>query len=212
MLKTICCVLTLGWLMPAAAGAAVIADFSGGRGAPITFTLPSAVSYTITANTADEAFVFKGAAPNNPFSNSHAPAAGTITYSVNGGAPQPLNDLNSGFVGGDTAATDFYFFGEPFSTLAPGDVVVLSPGYLTTTTNITAAAPPSGSFTTFLTGGGATGQRVSADGVAVPEPGAGLLALVLPLAALARRRKRSGIASTGPGGTDLRWDGRPGAG
>ena len=192
MLKLIYGVLTIGWLASAPAGAAVIADFSGGSGAPITFTLPSAVSYTVTANTADEAFLFKAAAPNNPFANGHAPATGTITYSVNGGTPRPLNDMNSGFVSGDAAASDFYFFGEPFSTLAPGDVIVLNPGYLTTTTNIAAAAPPSGSFTTFLTGGGGTGQRVSADGVAVPEPAAGILAL-LPVAALARRRKRNGV-------------------
>jgi hypothetical protein len=58
---------------------AAVVSFSGGRGGPVTVTIPAPISYTATAADAGFfTFAFKGV--GNPFHNADPDAIGTLTY------------------------------------------------------------------------------------------------------------------------------------
>ena len=165
-------------------------SFSGGLGAPLTLTLSTPVTYAITASNGSYPapyFVFQGL--GNVFSNGPS-ASGTITYTLDRGAAQTLNRLESGASVGSLTTTDVYVHGSA-AALAVGDTVVLSAGTLTTTSDYAGAPPADGSYKTFVIN--FAGNKLDAvDGVAgvVPEPGtwAGG-ALLLGAAGLALRRR-----------------------
>ena len=153
--------------------------FTGGSGTPLTLTLAAPVSYTVTAaGTTAPLLLFQGT--GNVFNFSFPSVTGTITYRINNGAMQTISTINSGFAGNAVAATDTYIFGS-FPGVSVNDIVTLASGTLTTTSNVAAARPANGSYTTFLfrADTGSDGTRISTNGVAItaaPEPGS--LALV----------------------------------
>ncbi len=132
--------------------------FSGGNGAPLSITLLEPVTYTINSTACTTtglpaatgpSFVFDEA--GNPFLNSFPSVTGNITFSINGGAAQPITTANSGrATSNDRTPNDIYVFGNTQS-LSINSTVVLFAGTITTTANIAAAPPASGSFTTFIT-------------------------------------------------------------
>jgi hypothetical protein len=166
--------------------------FSGGNGAPLTITLNSPVLYTITTASSSNAPLFDFQSVGNIFHGSPVSLAGSIAFSINGGAAQMLNTLNSGAFTGIIRQADFLAYG-PLPGVSVGNVVTLTAGSLTTTSNVAAAPPANGSYQTFITdGNGSTLEAVN--GIAVPEPsslalatlgGAGLLLM------LARRLRRA---------------------
>ncbi len=161
----------------------VVLNFSGGGGTPLSMTLASPVSYTITqavGGSSAPAFIFQGT--GNPFLNASRPVIGSITFSVNGGAAQTITTANSGIALGAVGFNDTYFFGTllPF---ALGDTVLLSAGALTTTANIAGAAPAGGDFQSFISTG--SGTNISTFGTTVGNaPDAGSTAALLGLGLL----------------------------
>ncbi|MGZ5005039.1 MAG: PEP-CTERM sorting domain-containing protein, partial [Chthoniobacterales bacterium] len=133
-------------------------------------------------------FVFKNV--GDVLGSTGRAVTGSISYSVNGGASHSITNENSGTPAGSITANDLFFFGVS-STLTIGDVVTLTIGTVTTNTNVAAAPPAGGNFTTYITD--STGTQVSTNGVPVPEPG--VLALLATagatLAGLAIRRRSS---------------------
>ena len=173
--------LLVGSLAPAHA-AAILLNFSGGSGSPLTITLAQPVTYTIdVAPTGGILFDFESVA--NLFGGT-VNLSGTMTYTINGGTPISIDRFSNGTTGGTIAATDFVLFKQPASAAALGNVVVLSPGTLTTAINIAAAAPASGSYSAILVD--QTGTQVA---VGVPEPAAISLLVFGGLCCLARRRR-----------------------
>ena len=155
-----------------AANAQANLSFTGGSGTPLTLLLSNPVTYTVTTTNNNGApfFLFKNT--GNPFNNFFS-VTGTITFSINGGANQTITDAVSGGNAGVLNPNDIYIFG-PFPGVTVNDIVTLSSGTLTTTGNIAAAAPASGSFTTFITSNNTS--QLSSNGVAgpaaaAPEPG-----------------------------------------
>jgi MYXO-CTERM domain-containing protein len=185
MLRTVTLTTFLGFALISTshAIAAVPVEFSGGNGAPISITLPYPVSFTTFDATSAFGFAFMIQGTPDPFGNTFPTLTGDITYSVDGGGPEPLIYANSGqFV--NAIMGDIYFLGNEI-TYPTGLSVVLSAGTLTTTSNFGAAPPVSGSYEIFILRD--NGSFISGPGVAVPEPaGLGLLAVA---AALGMRRR-----------------------
>jgi hypothetical protein len=140
--------------------------FSGGNGSPLSLTLNQPVVYTITTGfSVGPFFIFQNV--GNPFNGAGGTVLGTISFTINGGASQVIYTINSGVNVGVVTANDLYIFGSEPGANA-GDIIFLSAGTLTTTGNVAAPPPANGSYTTFITDG--SGNLVSTNGIAVPEP------------------------------------------
>jgi len=141
--------LLLAGLLPTVVFAdAIPLTFSGGSGSPLTITLNEPVTYTVTAPpTIGFLFDFRGV--GNVFGGT-VNVSGTMTYSVNGGAPISINAGDTGFPAGAIAANDLILFHNPLPAAALGALVTLSPGSLSTSINIAAAAPASGLYDAIL--------------------------------------------------------------
>ncbi len=143
-------------------------NFSGGSGTPLTITLPQSVSYTVVTgpSTLEVTFVFQGT--GNMFSGTVG-AGGSLSFTRNAGSPFPINDAQQ-FNAPPFTLNDLSLYASTFPVTAinVNDVFLLSAGSVTTTTNIAAAAPASGLYSTILTDG--AGHKMG-DGTAVPEPG-----------------------------------------
>jgi hypothetical protein len=177
---------------------AVPVTFSGGSGTPLSFSLAQPITYAITVNGLGPYFVFQGV--GNPFNTGFSDISGTITYSVNGGAPIPFggsgSNMASGFSNGSITPNDLYFSPMDLYAFNIGDMVVLSAGTLTTANNVPGSAA-SGSYSTFIAG--ADGATISSPGTvsAVPEA-LSTVWLGLPLfVMLATRRLRATPAPLG---------------
>jgi hypothetical protein len=165
-------------------------DFSGGSGTPLTITLPQPVSYTVVnfPTVGNATFVFQGT--GNMFSGSIG-ASGSLSFTQNAGALIPIDGAQQ-FNQADTTLNDLAFYNQTFFGLNHSDVILLSAGSVTTTSNIAAPAPPSGLYSTFLTDGA---SREMGEGTAVPEPTTLMLfALAAPI--LLRRRINSSPSSS----------------
>lgn len=157
-------IIVLAIYIPAAKAEANL-TFSGGGGAPLSITLQSSVSYTLTSACRNPVPIFK--AVGNPFANSFPLVSGSMTYSINGGAARPLTVANSGITFGDIAPNDIlinYPTGGGDPILPIGTTFVINPGTLTSNTNAPGVRPPNGSYTTFLVCSGTGGFRTSTDG------------------------------------------------
>jgi Carboxypeptidase regulatory-like domain len=153
--------------VPVAVRAQANLIFSGGSGTPLSISLQQPVAYTINnsqcaLNNSGPIFLFDEA--GNPF-GSGVFLAGSITFSINGGAAQPIANGNSGIIAGDVTANDLFIYGQ-LQSVSNGSTVVLSAGTVTTTTNVAAAPPANGSFTTFIVDAN-TGNRCSTNGVII---------------------------------------------
>jgi hypothetical protein len=118
--------------------------FSGGSGSPLTITLPYAISFTVTNDTSaiNAVFVFKGV---GTFLGGITGAAGSLGYTTNGASPLAINSTGNISLGAATT-NDMVLFKMASPGVALNVVLGLSSGAATTTTNITAAAPPSGLY------------------------------------------------------------------
>lgn len=175
------CLLLVGLFSPAARAAAVPLTFSGGSGSPLTITLTQPVTYTITTAPAI-GVIFDFKSVGNVFGGTLT-ASGTMSYTVNGGAPIAINVGDTGLPTGTIAANDLLLFRNPLPAASLGDVIVLS-GSVTTAINIPAAAPANGSYSAVLVD--PNGAQV---GVGVPEPTALAVLAAGGVALLARRRR-----------------------
>ena len=164
--------------------------FSGGNGSPLSLTLNQPVVYTITTGfSVGPFFIFQNV--GNPFNGMGGDSPrGTISFTINGGASQEIYTMNSGVNVGVVTADDLVIFGNEPGANA-GDVILLSAGTLTTSGNIQAPPPPNGSYTTFIADG--SGNLVSTNGIAVPEPQSAALLVAggLGFLFLMRRPRRS---------------------
>ena len=150
-------------LVPSAYGQAHL-TFTGGNGTPLTTTLTRSVSYTVNTNgcAGGGGPFFEFDEVGNTIGNRTV--AGTMSYSINGGPSHTLTYQESGYVAGNVSVNDHSVYGN-LPGAANGSTVVLTLGFLTTTTNIAAAPPANGSYTTFLTD--MNGIRCSTNGVAI---------------------------------------------
>jgi hypothetical protein len=156
--------ITLTVYIPVTRGQANL-TFSGGNNTPLSISLQQSVIYTITdsdCSTGGPIFVFDEA--GNPFFGSGPVVSGTIAYSINSGAAQPILIANSGVAASDVTANDLFVYGN-FSGVSSGSMVILRAGTITTNGSIAAAPPANGSFNTFLTSD--TGVRCSSNGVPI---------------------------------------------
>ena len=162
--------------------AAIVLDFSGGSGSPLTMTLAEPVTYTIdVAPTAGLAFDFKNIA--NLFNGSVA-LSGTMKFTINGGSPIAIDVFTNGDTGGAVGSTDFLVWKNGGPSVALGDVLVLSPGPLSTLINIAAAAPASGPYSAILVDGNNTQIAVG-----TPEPTSLCLLALGAVCGFSRRRR-----------------------
>ena len=158
--------------VPVAHGQANL-TFSGGNGAPLSTILQQSVVYTITqpgclgeSNT--PFFVFQGV--GNPLQGAGDPlgdereVTGNISFSYRNGTTGLIDMEGSGNTVNDFSLNDLYLF-VAFRPDAFGNTVVLSAGKVTTASNVSAAPPAAGSYTTFIVN--RSGIRCSADGIAV---------------------------------------------
>lgn len=126
--------------------------FSGGNGSPLTITLEHSVTYTINNSQCAGGipgpfFIFEEV--GNPFPGCCSSVTGGITFSINGGAAQPITNAQSGFTNNNVSRNDFYVLGSTTS-LPTGSTIVLSPGTITTG-NVPGPPPANGSYATFIT-------------------------------------------------------------
>ena len=188
-------VAAIGIFSAAPRALAVPITFSGGSGTPLSLSLAAPISYTINATlnptlaTSGPVFIIQNTG-NLSFNNLSF--SSSITFSINAGPAQTLSFASSGFSGGVITGNDLFFYGSVFG-LNVGDVVTLTTGTWTTNNNVAAAAPASGSYTTFITD--SFGNLISTNGISgpsVPESLSGLwLALpVMGMMAMRRRRTR----------------------
>jgi hypothetical protein len=140
-------------------------NFSGGSGSPLTITLPQAVSFTVTNDTAGSVadFVFLGV---GNFIGGSAGVSGTLSYTTNGGGLLAIDRAGT-FPLGVVTANDMSLFKNSSPGVNLGDVLVLSSGSVTTSANISAAAPPSGLYSAIFVDINGTQLGV---GTAVPAP------------------------------------------
>ena len=131
-------------LAPSSHAANVQVNFSGGSGSPLTITLPRSVAFTVTNDTPSNnaVFVFQGV---GNFVGGVAAATGSLSYTTNGGSPLAINSAGTIALGVVTA-NDLSLFKQASPSVGAGDVLLLSSGSVTTSANITAAAPPSGLY------------------------------------------------------------------
>jgi len=179
------CTLALPLLACApSAEAAVTLDTSGGSGAPVTVTLLSPITFTITVQQGVSApiFVFDGFGAD--FGGS---VTGSITYSVNGGPAKAINYMGYGYANNDMTEDDMYLYGD-FVALNLGDTVVLSAGSLTTSDIMESSVPTDTSSSVFIAQD--FGLRISDTAAVVPEPSSALL-LGLGGAGFFLRRRRA---------------------
>jgi hypothetical protein len=159
--------------------------FSGGNNSKLSITLTQPVTYSITNSNCSSAtlfFVFDET--GNPFLNTSSNVTGTITYSVNGGAPQPFTFAASGSTSNEVSTNDIYLNNSNTSGAPNTSTVVLSAGTITTSNNIIAPPPANGSYTTFITNisgnrcsnvvGGTTAASVSVSGKVTTASGRGI--------------------------------------
>jgi hypothetical protein len=144
--------------------------FSGGNGSPLTITLQQSVIYTINnSQCAGGGPVFVFDATGNPFQGLFLPVTGTITYSINAGAAQPINSAASGTSANNISSDDIFVFGAQTGA-TDGSTIVLNAGTVMTTSSVNGPLPTNGSFTTFITDG--NGFLCSTNGVALPPTAA----------------------------------------
>lgn len=139
--------------------------FSGGNGTPLSTTLQQLVVYTVTdlsclgeSNT--PIFVFQGA--GNPLGDERQ-VTGTISFSYSNGPSRFIDMEGSGNTVNEFSLNDLYLY-RSVSGAATSNTIVLSAGTITTASNVSAAPPAGGSFTTFIVS--RSGRRCSPDGVA----------------------------------------------
>ena len=186
-------VATIGIFSAAPRALAVPITFSGGSGTPLSLSLAAPISYTINATldptlgaAAGPVFIIQNTG-NLSFNNLSF--SSSITFSINAGPAQTLSFASSGFSGGVITGNDLFFYGSVFG-LNVGDVVTLTTGTWTTNNNVAAAAPASGSYTTFITD--SFGNLISTNGISgptVPESLSGLW-LALPVMGMMAMRRR----------------------
>jgi hypothetical protein len=167
MLRTLARSTLVTLALAASSRAGVVqVNISGGGGAPLTITLPQAVSFTVTNDTAasNVAFVFQGV---GNFVAGSAGVTGSLSYTTNGGSPLAITQAGT-FNLGVVTAVDLTLFQTASPGVNLGDVLLLSSGSVSTTANITAAAPPSGLYSAFFVDVNGTQLGV---GVGVPPPG-----------------------------------------
>jgi hypothetical protein len=179
---------TLAVLSAAPRASAVPVTFSGGSGSPLTFSLATPVSYTITTGTgAGPVFVFQNVGLSSTFFSN---ISGSMTFSINGGLAQTLFNTGPNVAAGSVTASDLVFYGS-FGALNVGDVILLSAGTWTSGLNFSPAAPANGSYNTFVAD--ATYTRISGNGTSgfVPAPeNLSTLWLALPLVGMFAARRR----------------------
>ncbi len=163
--------------------------FSGGNGSPLSLTLSQPVVYTITTGfNVGPFFIFQNV--GDPFHHLGSTVVGNIRFTINGGASQVLYTMNSGENVGVVTANDLYIYGDEPGANA-GDAILLSAGTLTTLANVAAPPPANRSYTTFITDG--SGNLVSTNGIAIPEPRSAALLVAggVGFLFLVRRPRRS---------------------
>jgi hypothetical protein len=140
-------------------------NFSGGGGTPLTITLPQAVSFTVTNDTAGSGavFVFQGV---GSFIGGTTLVGGTLSYTANGGGATTIDTAGSFPLGAITSNDLSLFKNSNPVGLGLGDVLLLSSGSVTTIGNISAALP-SGLYSAILVDNNGTQLGV---GAAVPGP------------------------------------------
>ena len=178
------------------AKADVPVEFSGGNGSPLTFTLTSPVSYTITTTpqTGSAFFIFQNVGDLTSNNNDGVfSVTGNIKFSINSGTPYVINEVYNN-VNGVLTVNDLELFNGSYPQFSIGEVVTLTSGTFTTTTSVSVAPPESQNYRTFMAGG-APAMPVSTDGAqAVPEPSAFLLFGLGGLALLFFRKRLISVA------------------
>jgi hypothetical protein len=163
--------------------------FTGGNGSPLSLTLSQPVVYTITTGfSVGPFFIFQNV--GDVFHHMGPAVVGNIRFTINGGSNYFIDTIISGQNVGVVTANDVYIDGDEPGANA-GDVILLSAGTLTTVADVAAPPPANGSYTTFIADG--SGNLVSTNGIAIPEPRSAALLVPggLGFLFLMRRPRRS---------------------
>ena len=139
--------------------------FDGGLGAPVRLTLNAPVTYQITSAPVSSSPFFVIDGVGNFFGEALV-ANGTITFSINGGPARNLGNFYSNVALNSITADDVVLQGET-PGVAVGDLVTLSAGTLTSTSNYAGAGPANGYHASFVSDFVA---RAISPTVPAPEP------------------------------------------
>jgi len=161
--------------------AAVSVIWSGGNGTPLSCTFSQPALFTISANPVEPGMAFVMPGVGNLLNNRASSVTGNLTFTIDGGVSLPITNIASGFSGGAVTSNDTLF--GTYATYALGDTIVLNPGTLTTSGNVTAAPPVNGPVDMYIAD--SNGNNVSAP---VPEVSSTLLCGLGALGLLRRRR------------------------
>lgn len=170
------------------ASTSVYLDFEGGSGSQLSITIGTQLQWTIDENNVDGGCYFMIHDAGDILGNTTANLTATNNFNINGEDTYNFWRLRSGLVYNYATANDLYFYAQDGTFhLSEGDVVTLTSGTLTTTTNVASAAPADGYYDIDI-----FDNEVNLIST-VPEPslyasGAGIASLLLVTAA--RRRKK----------------------
>lgn len=135
--------------------------------APIRFTLNAPVTYLITTPSADSRLYFNLQGAGNFFTGSVA-VTGSITFSINNGAPVTISSFGNSFGFGALNGTDFLLVNfNVTAAVTAGDTVRLLADTLATTSNASGAPPASRTYQTFVDKGNGT-RLDTLNGLSVP--------------------------------------------
>ena len=177
-------------LLSATADAAIALEFSGGSGAPLSITIVEPVMFTVNVPqgvSGSPAFLIEDI--GEIFAGfTLTGLSGDVTFTVNSGAPVAMSSLYGGLNAVTPDLNDLLLTGAT-SSMADGDVIILSAGTLTTNAAVAAAAPTAGDYNMYFYDM-ETMLRAGTDGTTVPEPSAAVLAGLAGAGIALRRRRR----------------------
>jgi PEP-CTERM motif len=192
-IRTIAATLITFSSLAGGAKAAVLVNFSGGGGTPLTITFPQAITFTLTTSYNGGALILVGVgqSPGYAFAGFTNTSFTSLTdSSPTGSISAAANTFysNFGLLGDNSAAGSVGGIGIGLAGMSSGETVSFGAGSSISSTENVAATFASGSYNVGLHNIG-NGNLISTPAVTIPEPSLTLLLGLGGVGLVARRRR-----------------------